>query len=847
MAEADKCLLCKDAPCAKACPAQTRPDKFLRQLRFNNTIGAAETVLDNNPLGGICGVVCPVSRLCEGACVRGGMDEPVKIGAVQKYLHDYGVTAGIVAPPAAENTTHRVAIVGAGPGGLAAARELRRRGSQVTVYDTHPEAGGALRYALSPVRVNHRDVDEEVARIQDMGVEFRCSERVESVDHLFEGGFDDVFLAPGLQASRDIVIPGASGDGSSQAPMTSALSFLHGANTGTERSSQMCRGKVVVVVGGGSVAMDCAVTAFSLGASAVHVVTREAMGELPADVEEIALARQAGVVFHPEMRVQSAVPVSRGEKASDDVQGCVGASTIIVAAGQELDDPSRVLLEQNTDERNEKILIHTSEINLESAYSSVADNSATTTGKEAKNRPRATFYFAGGDAVTASGDTVVRAVADGKRAADLIAAYRGNLPAPPPRYDENDGALAISFCGVQYDNPFCLSSSPVTNTAEMIAEAYDAGWGGSWYKTLNREDKFVISHPSPRLGSVHSSHSSKLGVGIQNVEQISDRPLADNLKDIEWLRLHYPRHITGVSIMGYCEEDWVYLAAAAEGAGAHILELNFSCPQMARSDAGHHIGQQYGLIEKYTAAAKRAVSIPVIAKMTPNITDMLPAALAAQEGGADGISAINTLKSISHIDVASGIAEPNILGYSTISGFSGQAGRPIGLRFVAELCRDPRLTIPVSGMGGIYTWHDSVEYLLLGATNLQATTSVMQHGVRIVEDMKDGLRTYLRQQHATRLQDIVGAAIPSLVEPGALDATTEVVSVIDPVKCIGCGACELSCRGGAAQAISIVDLPGRSSRCAIVNEEKCVGCRLCDFVCPVGAISFKTRKRIARM
>lgn len=216
-------------------------------------------------------------------------------------------------------------------------------------------------------------------------------------------------------------------------------------------------------------------------------------------------------------------------------------------------------------------------------------------------------------------------------------------------------------------------------------------------------------------------------------------------------------------------------------------------------------------------------------------------------GGADGISAINTLKSISHIDVASGIAEPNILGYSTISGFSGQAGRPIGLRFVAELCRDPRLTIPVSGMGGIYTWHDSVEYLLLGATNLQATTSVMQHGVRIVEDMKDGLRTYLRQQQATRLQDIVGAAIPSLVEPGALDATTEVVSVIDPVKCIGCGACELSCRGGAAQAISIVDLPGRSSRCAIVNEEKCVGCRLCDFVCPVGAISFKTRKRIARM
>ena len=217
-------------------------------------------------------------------------------------------------------------------------------------------------------------------------------------------------------------------------------------------------------------------------------------------------------------------------------------------------------------------------------------------------------------------------------------------------------------------------------------------------------------------------------------------------------------------------------------------------------------------------------------------------------GGADGISAINTLKSISHLDVAIGVAEPNILGHSTISGFSGQAGRPIGLRFVAELCKDPRLTIPVSGMGGIYTWHDSVEYLLLGATNLQATTSVMQHGVRIVEDMKDGLRTYLRQRKANRLHEIVGTGIPSLVEPGALDGTTEVVSVIDPEKCIGCGACELSCRGGAAKAISIIDchLPGGNRRRAIVNDEKCVGCRLCDFVCPVGAISFTTRKRIAR-
>jgi dihydropyrimidine dehydrogenase (NAD+) subunit PreA len=165
--------------------------------------------------------------------------------------------------------------------------------------------------------------------------------------------------------------------------------------------------------------------------------------------------------------------------------------------------------------------------------------------------------YAGGDAVRGGGDTVVQAVADGKRAASLM------LPTTPvaPRQEIS---LRTEFCGVVFENPFCLSSSPVSNSAEMIATAFEAGWGGAYYKTLNREDKFRISHPSPRLGSVHAAVGSRMGVGIQNVEQISDRPLADNLADILWLRKNYPDKVNGVSIMGYDEEDWAYLAAAAE-------------------------------------------------------------------------------------------------------------------------------------------------------------------------------------------------------------------------------------------------------------------------------------------
>lgn len=266
---------------------------------------------------------------------------------------------------------------------------------------------------------------------------------------------------------------------------------------------------------------------------------------------------------------------------------------------------------------------------------------------------------------------------------------------------------------------------------------------------------------------------------------------------------------------------------------------------MARSDAGHRVGQNFDLIEKYTAAAKRACNIPVIAKMTPNITDMVPAALAAQQGGADGISAINTLKSVSHVDLDTYHASPDIAGHSAISGFSGKAGRPIGLRFVSELSKDSRLAIPISGMGGIYTWRDAAEYLVLGSSNLQVTTSVMQYGVGIVDDLMDGLRKHMDRNGVSSVADLIGKSKNTLVDPSQLDTKTEVVSFIDEKKCIGCGACVVACRHGSVEAI-LLNSDNTGNRSAFVNPSKCIGCKLCDFVCPVDAISFMVRNRISR-
>jgi dihydropyrimidine dehydrogenase (NAD+) subunit PreT len=541
--------MCADAPCAKACPADTKPDKFLRQLRFENAMGAAETVLDNNALGGICGKVCPVSRLCEGACTRKSLDKPVKIAAVQHYLHKLGVRENLLPPPTAVRTGHRAAVIGSGPAGLSFAREMVRRGSDVTVFEKRPDSGGALRYALSPVRVSHSDIDEEVSRIKDMGVKFMFNTTISDISKLIADGFDAVFISPGLQVGRDVNIPTEGPEWASpKRRVVSALEFLESANSAEKiDAKRLVREQSIVIIGGGSVAMDCAITARALGAKTIHIVSRESLDNLPADIDEVELARKAGCLFHPQCEVESAGPnrmVKIVRLSTDPVSkktsrtnfaGDVDAGAIIMAAGQLPDEISKRLVTNCS----QHVVSDASSVHVET-HASVSQ-----------------FIIAGGDIVRAGGDTVVSAVADGKRAAALVL--------PNSSLPERDRInLKTSFVGIDFENPFCLSSSPVTNSAEMIARAYDAGFAGAYYKTLNRESQFSISHPSPRLSAVHSKPYPDMAIGIQNVEQISDRPLEDNLKDIYWLRRNYPMKITAASIMGYCDDDWSYLAAAAE-------------------------------------------------------------------------------------------------------------------------------------------------------------------------------------------------------------------------------------------------------------------------------------------
>ena len=399
---------------------------------------------------------------------------------------------------------------------------------------------------------------------------------------------------------------------------------------------------------------------------------------------------------------------------------------------------------------------------------------------------------------------------------------------------ETKANLGVNFCGIRFENPFCLSSSPVSNTYEMCARAYEAGWGGIVFKTLGMESTFKIVMPSPRL-SVYN-YGDKRFVGLQNAEQISDRNIDDNIKDITKLKKEFPGKVLIASIMGYNDDDWATLAKMSEDAGADMLELNFSCPQMAIKTAGHRIGQDFGAVAHFTEIVKKSCNIPVMAKMTPNITDMIPVALAAKEGGADAIAAINTIKAITDIDIENFTPLPNIKGHSAATGFSGRSVKPVALRFISDMYNSKELNLPLSAVGGIETWIDALHFILMGGKTVQVTTAVLRYGYRIVEDMIEGLSDYMIDHKINSIDEIAGKAAEKIVDPSDFNTRYQVVSVIDNEKCIGCGQCYISCRDGANQAI-IFDSEKRK---ASVDEERCVGCLLCKHVCPVwDCISYK--------
>ena len=372
-----------------------------------------------------------------------------------------------------------------------------------------------------------------------------------------------------------------------------------------------------------------------------------------------------------------------------------------------------------------------------------------------------------------------------------------SLPAPTPETELP--SLEIDFCGLHCENPFFLASSAICTNYEMVASALEAGWAGVFYKTICLQE---INEVSPRFDAVKRADNSF--AGFRNMEQLSENPVEMDFDILKRLKQNYPSKIIVASIMGQTEEQWIELAKMAEAAGVDAVELNFSCPQMRLAGMGSDVGQNPELVTFYTAYVKRTVNIPVIPKMTPNVASMTQFALAAHFAGADGISAINTIKSVT-------------LGAEV----NGQRVMP-GLQ--------------LSGIGGISTWRDALDFIQLGCQNVQVCTAVMQYGYRIIDDLIDGLQNYMASRGVSHLEDLVGEELPYFVRASDLDRSTVVYPVVNRDTCIGCGRCYISCRDGGHQAITF----GEDRQPHIVGS-KCVGCHLCYLICPTDSIGLSKR------
>ena len=402
---------------------------------------------------------------------------------------------------------------------------------------------------------------------------------------------------------------------------------------------------------------------------------------------------------------------------------------------------------------------------------------------------------------------------------------------------EDEHRLRAELCGIPLENPFLLSSSVVASTYDMCARAFEAGWAGAAFKTIC---SFPIHEASPRFSAITGDNGSI--IGFKNIEQLSDHSVSENMDIFRRLKENYPEKRILASVMGQNDAEWESLAHLCEENGADAIELNFSCPNMSDDGLGSDIGQIPELVERFTAAARRGTRLPILAKLTPNVAVMSPAAEAAKRGGADGIAAINTIKSIIGVNRHTYVSSPAVHGRSAVGGYSGNAVKPIALRFIAELAQNRTLHgMHLSAMGGVETWADALEFILLGAGSIQVTTAVMQYGYRIIDDLKEGLNYYLEEKGFAHVGQAVGLALDSISDStDILERDTIVFPKFHWEKCIGCGRCVISCADGGHQAIRLTD-----DRKPVLDGRKCVGCHLCVLVCPEEAIT-SSRKRINR-
>uniref|UniRef100_A0A8C5QTU7 Dihydropyrimidine dehydrogenase [NADP(+)] n=1 Tax=Leptobrachium leishanense TaxID=445787 RepID=A0A8C5QTU7_9ANUR len=783
--EAMRCLKCADAPCQKSCPTNLDIKSFITSIANKNYYGAARTILSDNPLGLTCGMVCPTSDLCVGGCNLYATEEgPINIGGLQQFATEIFKAMNIpqirnpMLPPLEEMPgmyKTKIALLGAGPASISCASFLARLGySDITIFEKQNYAGGLSTSEIPQFRLTYDVVRFEIELMKDLGVKVIEGKGLGingmSIQSLKEEGFQAIFIGIGLpEPKKEAVFDGLT----TERGFYTSKDFLPLVAKASKPGMCACRSSLpsiqgaVIVLGAGDTAFDCATSAIRCGARRVYVVFRKGFTNIRAVPEEVELAKEEKCEFLPFLSPRKVI--FKGGKISgmeflrtemdegghwiedEDQLVQLKADVIISAFGSVLSDPA-VIDAMKPVRFNRWGLPDVNQETMETSEPGV---------------------FAGGD-IGGIANTSVESCNDGKQASFYIHKYIQGLHALPVAeksklplfYTSIDLVdLSVEMAGLKFLNPFGLASAPPTTSGPMIRRAFEAGWGFALTKTFSLE-KDIVTNVSPRIiRGTTSGHMYGPGQGsFLNIELISEKTAAYWCQSVTELKKDFPKHILIASIMcSYNKDDWTALSKMAEESGADALELNLSCPHgMGERGMGLACGQDPELVRNICRWVRQAVRIPFFAKLTPNVTDIVKIALAANEGGADGVTATNTVSGLMGLK-ADGTPWPAVGrgGRTTYGGVSGNAIRPIALRAVSAIaCAIPGY--PILATGGIDSAESGLQFLQSGASVLQVCSAVQNQDFSLIDDYCTGLKALLYLKSIDELNDWDGQSPPTI-------------------------------------------------------------------------------------
>ncbi|CAF3272577.1 unnamed protein product [Rotaria socialis] len=764
--EAARCLKCADAPCQKSCPTSIDIKSFITSISNKNYYGAAKAILSDNPLGLTCGMVCPTSDLCVGGCNLHASEEgAINIGGLQQFAVDIFKSMHIPAirdpssegVPLNEKYSSKIALIGCGPASISCATFLGRLGySDLTIFEKQDFLGGLSSSEIPQYRLPFDTVNFEIELMKDLGVKIIPNKPLTTENDgltiknlLNEHGFKAVFLGIGLPNPN---IDPIFKDLTKAEGFYTSKNFLPLIAKSSKAGMCACKSALpvmsgnVIVLGAGDTAMDCATSAIRCGATKVFVCFRKGFNQMRAVPEEVDVAMEERCEFLPFCSPKQ-VFVKNGKITSMEF-----VKTEQTESGDWIEDEDQIIrlkcnyvISAFGSTLNEHPVVQAlAPIQLDKYNYPVVDLTTMTTSEKG--------VFCGGD-IAKVASTTVECVNDGKTAAWHIHRYIQGVetiplePQLPKFYTPIDKVdVSVEICGIKFPNPFGLASAPPVTSGPMIRRSFESGWGFVVTKTYCL-DKDIITNVSPRIvrGTTSGFNYGPGQGSFLNIELISEKNTEYWLRCITELKRDFPDRIVIASIMcGYNEADWTELAKVTESSGADALELNLSCPHgMGEKGMGLACGQRADLVLNICKWVRAAVKIPFFAKMTPNITNIIDIARAAKEGGADGVTATNTVSGLMGIR-HDGTAWPNV-GKSkktTYGGVSGNAIRPIALKAVSAIAR-ALPGFPILATGGIDSADSGMQFLYAGASALQVCSAVQNQDFTLIDDYVTGLQALL--------------------------------------------------------------------------------------------------------